>query len=78
MLAASFATPAITLRNAAGRRLGETRTGTEPPARTLQRAALAAALRDEALDRGLELEDGRRLVALAPDGRRRARDVRGR
>ena len=66
--AASFATPAITLRNADGRRLGETRTGTEPAARTMQRAALAGALRDEALDRGLELEDGRRLVALEPAG----------
>jgi len=66
--AASFATPAITLRNADGRNLGETRTGTEPAARTLQRAALAAALRDEALDRGIELEDGRRVVALEPAG----------
>ena len=68
VLEASFATPLITLRNAAGKRLGETRTGTEPPARTMQRAALAGALRDEALARGVALEDGRRLVALAQEG----------
>ncbi|MET0685709.1 MAG: NAD(P)/FAD-dependent oxidoreductase [Solirubrobacteraceae bacterium] len=70
---ASFATPVITLRNAAGKRLGETSTGTEPPARTMQRAALAGALRDEALARGLDVRDGRRLVALEPaDGGVRA------
>ena len=68
-LAAAFPTPAITLRNAAGRRLGETPTGlATPPSHTLKRADLYAALRDEARARGIRVEHGRQLVEARDTG----------
>ena len=67
-LAAAFPTPAITLRNGAGRCIGETPTGlAAPPSHTMKRADLYAALRHEARARGIRVEHGKRLVA-ASDG----------
>ena len=68
VLEASFATPRHHLAQRGGQAARRHPHGTEPPARTMQRSALAGALRDEALARGVALEDGRRLVALAAEG----------
>lgn len=68
-LAAAFPTPAITLRNGAGRCIGETPTGLAmPPSHTIKRADLYAALRDEARARGIRVEHGKRLVAARDSG----------
>ncbi len=68
-LAAAFPTPAITLRNGAGRCIGETPTGlATPPSHTLRRADLYAALRDEARARGIHVEHGKRLVEARDTG----------
>lgn len=66
-----FATPGITLRNHAGKRLGSTSTGADVvPGRTsrnLRRADLARVLLAEAERRGVRVERGRRLVGLEED-----------
>lgn len=71
-MAVGFATPAITLRNAAGKRLGVTRTGSllpdRPASHTMTRADLYRVLREEALTRGIRIEHGKRLVDAADDG----------
>jgi FAD-dependent urate hydroxylase len=72
-LATGFPTPTITLRNSAGRCIGETPTGlATPPSHTMKRADLYAALRDEARARGIRVEHGKRLV----DARDSGSDVR--
>ncbi|HET9736655.1 MAG TPA: NAD(P)/FAD-dependent oxidoreductase [Solirubrobacteraceae bacterium] len=68
-LAAGFPTPTITLRNSAGRCIGETPTGlATPPSHTLKRADLYAALRDKARARGICVEHGKRLVDARDSG----------
>lgn len=67
-----FPTPAIRLRSGTGRLLGEVGTGQPLPdgtvGVTLRRGDLYAALRDEAVRRGIAVEHGRRLVDAVPDG----------
>jgi FAD-dependent urate hydroxylase len=67
VLAAGFPTPGITLRSAAGKKLGVTRTGQALPdgtvSQTITRAALYQALYRETADRGIRIEHGKRLVA---------------
>jgi FAD-dependent urate hydroxylase len=71
-LATGFPTPAITLRNATGKHLGETRTGQSPPdgmvSHTVKRADLYRVLHDEARSRGIRIEHGKRLVAAEQTG----------
>jgi len=66
-LTAGFATPAITLRSGNGKLLGQTRTGLTPPdgtaSHTTKRADLYSALHDDALERGIRIEAGKRLVS---------------
>lgn len=65
-LAAGFPTPGITLRNHAGKHLGESSTGQALPdgttSQTIKRADLYAVLHDEVLARGIRIEHGKRLV----------------
>lgn len=89
VLAAGFPTPRIELRSTTGKRLGATMTGRVLPdgttSQSLGRAELHHALRDEALERGIELHHGKRLVevretsdhvvALFADGTEHAGDV---
>jgi FAD-dependent urate hydroxylase len=73
-LAGGFPTPLITLRSGTGKRLGDTRTGLTPPdaptSVTVRRADLYRALHRLAIERGIPVEHGRRLVAahITPDG----------
>lgn len=66
-LTAGFTTPQITLRSATGKRLGATRTGMPlsdgATSQTLKRADLCRILHEEALNRGISIEHGKRLVA---------------
>lgn len=66
VLAAGFPTPRIDIRSTTGKRLGATPTGRVladgTTTQSLGRADLHHALRDEALERGIEIEHGRRLV----------------
>jgi 2-polyprenyl-6-methoxyphenol hydroxylase-like FAD-dependent oxidoreductase len=66
VLAVGFPTPAITLRNAAGKRLGESVISQDLPdgttSQTLKRADLYRALHDEAVERGIGITHGKRLV----------------
>lgn len=57
-------TPRMEMLNGRGKRLGSV----SSPARTLRRADLYAALRDEAVRRGIRIEYGKRLVGAAPSG----------
>lgn len=72
VLAAGFPTPAIVLRSGSGKRLGASSTGGTLPdgtvSHTLRRADLAGALRAQALEAGIAVETGRRLVAAEPAG----------
>jgi 2-polyprenyl-6-methoxyphenol hydroxylase-like FAD-dependent oxidoreductase len=65
-VAAGFPTPSITLRSATGKRLGHTSTGGSLPdgttSQTIKRADLYRALHQEARNRGLRTEHGKRLV----------------
>jgi FAD-dependent urate hydroxylase len=71
-VAAGFPTPGITLRNGAGKYLGESRTGQSLPdgttSQTLRRADLYRVLHEEALARGVRLEHGKRLVDAQDTG----------
>lgn len=71
-LAVGFPTPAITLRSASGKRLGETRTGQSLPdgttSHTIKRSDLYAVLHQEALARGVRIEHGKRLVDARDTG----------
>lgn len=64
--AIGFPTPAINLRSHTGKPLGATRIDAGDTAgttsRTMKRAALYRAIRDEAVDRGIAIEYGKRLV----------------
>lgn len=68
----SFVTPGIQLCSHTGKQLGMTATGStrahSRASRTIRRADLYRALRDIALDRGIRIERGRRLVSAEPDG----------
>lgn len=65
-LAVGFPTPGITLRNSAGKRLGESSTGQTLPdgttSHTVKRADLYRVLHDEARRRGVRVEYGKRLL----------------
>jgi 2-polyprenyl-6-methoxyphenol hydroxylase-like FAD-dependent oxidoreductase len=65
-LAAGFSTPAITLRSNAGKRLGESRTGSSLPdgttSQTIKRPDLYRVLHEQARQRGVPVEYGKRLV----------------
>lgn len=65
-LADGVPTPAITLRNAAGKYLGESRTGRTLPdgttSQTIKRADLYRVLQEQAATRGIAVEYGKRLV----------------
>ena len=71
-LAAAFPTPEIVLRNSAGRHLGGSPTGSSLPdgtmSHTLKRSDLYRALHDEASDRGVRIEHGKRLVSANDTG----------
>lgn len=71
-LAAGFPTPWITLRNGAGKRLGGSRTGTSRPdgttSQTIKRADLYQVLHEEARQRGVRVEYGKRLVGAEETG----------
>lgn len=71
-LAAGFPTPWITLRNDAGKRLGGSRTGTSRPdgttSQTIKRADLYQVLHEEARQRGVRVEYGKRLVGAEETG----------
>ncbi|MDQ4038727.1 MAG: FAD-dependent monooxygenase [Actinomycetota bacterium] len=71
-LAAGFPTPAILLRNSAGKRLGISRTGVPladgTTSHTLKRADLYRVLHQEASSRGVPIEHGKRLVAVEETG----------
>jgi FAD-dependent urate hydroxylase len=66
VLTAGFATPAIALRNAGGKHLGQSSTGQALPdgttSQTIKRADLYRALHDEASTRDIPIEHGKRLV----------------
>ncbi|MFI6515901.1 FAD-dependent monooxygenase [Spirillospora sp. NPDC050679] len=71
-VAAGFPTPGITMVSTTGKPLGRVST-TSPDAagtvsRTLRRADLYRAVRDEALRRGVRIETGKRLVAAEDTG----------
>jgi 2-polyprenyl-6-methoxyphenol hydroxylase-like FAD-dependent oxidoreductase len=72
VLAAGFATPAITLRSGNGKRLGESRTGHTLPdgttSQTIKRADLYRVLHQKALARGIGIEHGKRLVDAQDTG----------
>lgn len=72
VLAAGFPTPHITLRNGAGRRLGESRIGGTLPdgttSHTMTRADLYRALHAQAASRGIGVQFGRRLVSAEDTG----------
>jgi 2-polyprenyl-6-methoxyphenol hydroxylase-like FAD-dependent oxidoreductase len=71
-LASGFPTPRITLRSGKGKRLGESRTGGFLPdgttSQTLKRTDLYRALHEQARDRGVHIEYGKRLVAAEETG----------
>lgn len=71
-LAAGFPTPAITLRNHSGKRLGESRISQSAPgdttSRTIKRSDLYRVLREEAIARGIRVEHGKRLVGAQDTG----------
>jgi FAD-dependent urate hydroxylase len=71
-LAAGFPTPGITLRSGTGKRLGQTRTGGSLPdgtvSHTIKRADLYRVLHQEASNRGIRVEHGKRLVAAEDAG----------
>lgn len=70
-VAAGFATPAIDIVSTTGKALGQVRTSRldgDITSRTLKRADLYAAVRDEALRRGIRIEQGKRLVDAADTG----------
>lgn len=71
-LTAGFPTPGITLRSGTGKRLGQTRTGQTLPdgatSQTLKRADLYRVLSEQATDRGIRIEYGKRLVAATDTG----------
>lgn len=71
-LAAGFPTPGITLRNSAGKHLGESSTGQPLPdgttSQTLKRADLYRVLHEQASSRGIRIEHGKRLVAAEETG----------
>jgi 2-polyprenyl-6-methoxyphenol hydroxylase-like FAD-dependent oxidoreductase len=66
-LAEGFSTPGILLRNGAGKSLGESSTGPALPdgttSQTIKRADLYRVLSQQAVDRGIRVEHGKRLVA---------------
>jgi 2-polyprenyl-6-methoxyphenol hydroxylase-like FAD-dependent oxidoreductase len=68
-IAAGFPTPAIRLRNAKGKHLGDTRTGPELPdgtgSHTMKRADLYAVMHDAAVGRGIDVSLGKRLVSAS-------------
>lgn len=74
LLAAGYATPTLWLSNGAGRRLAELPLGGPQPdgttTTTIRRADLYAALRAEAVRRGIEIRYDKRLTGIAerPDG----------
>jgi 2-polyprenyl-6-methoxyphenol hydroxylase-like FAD-dependent oxidoreductase len=72
VLAAGFTTPGITLRSGTGKKLGSTRTGQTLPdgtlSQTITRAALYRTLYQEASDRGIRVEHGKRLGAAEQVG----------
>jgi FAD-dependent urate hydroxylase len=74
MLAAGFPTPTNVLLSGTGRRLGAVSNGGRLPdgttAHTIKRARLYRALHQEAADRGIQIEVGKRLVDAdaGPDG----------
>ncbi|MCX4782716.1 FAD-dependent monooxygenase [Streptomyces sp. NBC_01264] len=70
-VAAGFATPAIGMVSTTGKALGEVRTSRpdgDITSRTLKRADLYRAVRDEALRRGIRIEHGKRLVDAQDTG----------
>jgi FAD-dependent urate hydroxylase len=71
-LAAGFPTPRITLRNSAGKHLGESSTGRPLPdgttSQTLKRAELYRVLHEQASSRGVRIEHGKRLVSAEETG----------
>ncbi len=73
-VAAGFATPQITLRSAAGKRLGESQIGQSLPdgttSQTLKRADLCRVLHEQALARGIRVEHGKRLIDAQVTGDR--------
>jgi 2-polyprenyl-6-methoxyphenol hydroxylase-like FAD-dependent oxidoreductase len=71
VLEIGFPTPSIRMVGDSGRILGEVATGSSLPgalaSRTVHRAALHRALRDEAERRGVRFEYGKRAVSVEPD-----------
>jgi FAD-dependent urate hydroxylase len=72
VIALGFPTPRITLRNGAGRHIGESVISRDLPdgttSQTVKRSDLYRALRDEALARGIGVSHGKRLVDAAQTG----------
>jgi len=69
VLEAGFPTPGILLRDSNGKDLGVSRISSgDPVSRTLRRSDLYRAVRDEALDRGVRFEHGKRLVDVRDTG----------
>ncbi|TQS45528.1 FAD-dependent oxidoreductase [Cryptosporangium phraense] len=65
---AAFETPRMVMRSGTGRVLGTMSHGTDDSvSRTIRRADLYRALRDEALSRGIPIEYGKRLVRITDD-----------
>ena len=70
VLAHGFPTPRMVMWSGSGKRLGEVANGLRLPdgtvSITVERGHLHGALRREALDRGIRIEEGKRLVSAAP------------
>lgn len=73
VLAEGFATPRMVMWSRTGKRLGEVANGVRladgTTSITIRRGLLHRALRDEALNRGIRIEQGKRLVDAAEDAR---------
>jgi len=66
VLAAGFPTPRMVMWSGTGKRLGEVANGLAPPGTTsitIRRGALHRALRDQALRRGIRIQQGKRLAS---------------
>jgi 2-polyprenyl-6-methoxyphenol hydroxylase-like FAD-dependent oxidoreductase len=70
VLAHGFPTPRMVMWSGSGKRLGEVANGTTrpgaTPSLTIERGRLHAALRDEAIARGIDIVSGKRLVGAEP------------
>jgi FAD-dependent urate hydroxylase len=72
VVAHGFPTPRMVMWNGSGKRLGEVVNGLPPPngsvSVTIERGLLHAALRNEAVNRGIRIEQGKRLVSVDASG----------